>query len=277
MEILKKEAFWSLLEIKTNSKISDEIIKEINIIVESFENKYSRFKKGNYLYNLNKSWKGIIDEEFSILFEFCKMLNEVSEWYFDITVASLLENLWYWIEKGSLNKEVWCKNIKIEGNDISLNNTTIEFWAIWKWYIIDRIYDILKDEYDDLIIDFWGDIMVWNIEKTIWLEDPYDSSKILWKIQLKNMSFASSSWQKRIFSGSHHLINPKDKKSQNDKIAIYLNHKQSIFADWFSTALFVTPIENALKILNNIPWLEWLIISKEGEIYKSSGFDVEMY
>jgi len=267
-----------LLEIETDIKISDEIIKEINRIVEDFEKIYSRFIKDNFLYNLNKTWIAVIDEEFKSLFNLCEMLNEITSWYFDITVGSVLEKLWYWIESKKIEKDVWFDKIKIENNQVILNNTTIEFWAIWKGYIIDRIYDILIKKHNNFIINFGWDIRVWEEEKTIWLEDPYDNNKIIWTINLKNMAFWSSSWQKRRFwQGSHHLINIKNKEPQNDKIAIYLTHKYASFADGFSTALFVTPLEQSLQILNNIPWLEWMIISKEGEIYKSSGFDVELY
>jgi len=277
MKYFKKETFWSLIEIETDKNIENNDLVQINTLLEDFENKYSRFKKNNFLYNLNKTWKATIDEEFKTLFDFCSMLNEITDGCFDITVASVLENLGYWIEKEVIDKKIWFKNIEIALNEIILNNTTIEFWAIWKGYIIDKIYDILIKKHEDFIINFGWDIRVWKSEKVIWLEDPYDNNKLIWEIKLKNIAFWSSSGQKRAFWDSHHLINSKNKTSQDDKLSIYLTHKYASFADGFSTALFVTPLEQSLIILNNTPWLEWMIISESGEIYKSSGFDVDLY
>ena len=54
-----------------------------------------------------------------------------------------------------------------------------------------------------------------------------------------------------------------------DKIAIYLTHKLSSFSDIFSTALFVTPLKKSIQILNDTDWLEWMIISKNWEIFKT--------
>lgn len=87
------------------------------------------------------------------------------------------------------------------------------------------------------------------------------------------MAIASSSGNKRKFSQGHHLMNPKKGESQGDKIAVYVTHKLGVFADIFSTALFVTPLKKSLEILEKTPWLEALIIWSDGKIFKSQGFN----
>jgi thiamine biosynthesis lipoprotein ApbE len=99
---------------------------------------------------------------------------------------------------------------------------------------------------------------------------------MLWIIELKDSAIASSAGNKRIFQKSHHLINPEKKQSQNDKQAIYVTHTYASFADVFSTALFVTPLEKALKIIAQTEGLEALIIWADGKIYKSKGFSVSL-
>lgn len=273
----RKEALWSVLEIETKLDLWEKTIEQINNIIEDFENKYSRFIEDNFLDKLNKSWFSHVDEEFKTIFNLCETLYKATNWYYDITISPVLEKFWYWTKNGNLEKEIWFDKIKLDWNSINLNWTSIEFWSIWKWYIIDKIYDILKDDYTDLIINFGWDIKIWENEKIVWLEDPFNDKKIIWDIKISNSAFWSSSWQKRKFWDSHHLINPKNKHSQNDKIAIYVTHKYASFADSFSTALFVTPLEKSLIILENIDWLEWLIISKKWEIYKSKWFDVNLF
>jgi thiamine biosynthesis lipoprotein ApbE len=51
----------------------------------------------------------------------------------------------------------------------------------------------------------------------------------------------------------HHLIDAKSKKSQNDKLIVYVTHNLAVFADIFATALYVTPIKVSLDILASIP------------------------
>ena len=83
--ILEKESCWSLIKIDTKDNILDEnLINDIYLLLDNFEKKYSRFIKWNFLYNLNKSWKSSIDDEFKTIFRVCKFLNSSSNWYFDI-------------------------------------------------------------------------------------------------------------------------------------------------------------------------------------------------
>ncbi len=270
------KALGSILYISSKDKLSTDEIKYIEIRVFNFEKKYSRFIKWNFLDKLNGSWSAIIDREFKALFNLSLTAYKISKGHFDITILPLLENNWYWIKKSKLDENIWMNNIKIKVDKINLNWTMIEFWSVWKWYLVDEIYNFLKKSHKKLIINFGWDIKIWEESQTVWLEDPYDESKIIWKLKLSNMWFASSSWIKRKLKNGSHLINSIDKKSLKDKISVYTTHKLCTLADIFSTLLYVTPLDLSLQILENTKWLEWLIINSKWEIFKSKGFKVEM-
>ena len=133
------------------------------------------------------------------------------------------------------------------------------------------IYNILDKKIDNFVINFWGDIRI-KWEKIVHLEDPKDETKIIGSIILNNSSIASSAWNKRIFWSSHHLLNAKSGRSQDDKLAVFVHHKLACFADIFATTLFVCPLEKSLEILSSIPGLEAMIIAENWEIYKSKWF-----
>lgn len=273
-----RHLFWSVLDITIKSKEKkEEIIDKCFFETQLFENKYSRFIKWNYLYNLNKEKSSQIDWELFSILELSNKVSKITKWYFDVTVLPLLENIWYWIEKEFLQENIWYENIEIMNWNIYLNNNiSIDLWSVWKWYMVDKIFNILDKNFQEFIINFWWDIKV-KWKHKILLEDPYDNNKFIWEIILENNSISSSSPFKRKTDKWHHLINPKNKISQDDKISIFLTHKLATFSDIFSTALFVTPLEESIKILANINWLEWLIISKNWEIYKSKNFNCELY
>jgi len=277
--IIEKESCWSILRINTFNMDLDNIsINKIEKKLKEFEDKYSRFYKNNYLYKLNKSWKSSIDDEFKALFRVSKKLNQITNWFFDITILPFLENFWYGLEKEKLKQNHWMENIELFEDFVRLkNDVKIDFWAIWKWYMVDFIYQILIKRMENFTIDFWWDIKIWNQTEKVWLEDPFDDNKLIWYIMVTNESIWSSNWNKRSFNGKHHLVNPFSNDSQNDKIAVYVKHKSATLADWFSTSLFISPLELSLKILENTDWLEWLIISKDWKIYKSRWFDCELY
>lgn len=251
-----------------------DLIQECFNIWENFEKKYSRFIKWNYLYNLNKNKQANIDEEFLSIIKLCLKVSDITDWYFDITIQPILEELWYWIEEKKYWKyNIWYKNIEINNDKIILkNNVSIDIWSVWKWYIVDKIYNLLSKHIIDFSINFWWDIRI-NSKEKVKLEDPLDNKKYIGFLNLNNNSLSSSSWNKRIFWTSHHLINPKNKTSENKIQAVYIQHKLTVFSDIFATALYVTPIEKSVEILSSIWWLEWMIIDTDWNIYKSKWFD----
>lgn len=272
-----KELFWSKLQITINSEnINIKDIDNCFFETQEFEKKYSRFIKWNYLDKLNTNKSSQVTWELLSIVELSKKVSELTDWYFDITVLPLLENIWYWINNQEMEENIWYKNIEIIWENIFLKNwVSIDFWSVWKWYMVDKIFNILDPIYDNFIIDFGWDIRIKSEEK-IYLEDPLDDKKTIWEIILKNQSIASSSPFKRKTNKWNHLINPKNKDEENEKIAIYITHKLSSFSDIFSTALFITPLEKSIKILNSINWLEWMIITKKWEIYKSKWFKCKL-
>ncbi len=241
---------------------------------EYFEKKYSRFIENNFLDTLNKNkYTKDIDVDFYNIISLAQNISKISEWYFDITILPFLENKWYWKSSEKIIENIWYKNIILEKNSLELkNNIFIDIWALWKWFIVDKIYHILDKWINNFTLNFWWDIRV-KWEKNILLEDPSNENKIIWSINLKNSSLASSSGLKRNFWEHHHLINAHSWNSQNDIIWVFVQHNSCVFADSFSTALFVSPIDVSINILKKMKWLEAMILLKNGKIHKTKWFN----
>lgn len=269
-----RDLLWSRLDITIEAEnINEELIEYCFLQVKNFENKYSRFIKWNYLYSLNTTKSSQIDWELFSILQLCLKVSHLTDGNFDITVLPFLENIWYGIEKKVLSENYGYKNIILQDNMVYLKNwVSIDLGGIGKWYMIDSVFKILENYYERFIVNFWWDIKV-KWKHTIHLEDPFDSTKSVWTIELEDGSIAWSGPNRRKTKKWHHLINPKLGIPQDDKIAIFVTHKLSSFSDIFSTALFVTPLWESLKILNQIKWLEWLIIAKTWEIYKTKNFN----
>lgn len=266
-------ALGSTLKIISSQDIDSKYLTECEEKINSFEKKYSRFINGNYLYTLNLSWTSHIDDEFKTLFRLCEKVYKETQGYFDITLLPTLEKLWYGKTYEALGKKIWMKHIQVEWNIIFLNWVALEFWSIGKWYMIDWIFSHLSKHSSDLIVDFGWDLRVWQVEKIIGLEDPFDDTKVIWTVTLSNESLWASAWNKRTFHWSHHLINAHSWNSQKDKIAVFTKHKLASLADIYSTALFVSPLDISLEIVKKTPWLSALIIWSDGSIYETENFN----
>ena len=274
----KRDYLWTSLMIEIGDKNIEKADFDICFsLVEDFENKYSRFKKDSLLSNINKLKQFHIDDELKSMLTLCNKVSDLTDGYFDITLQPILENMWYGIEEVQLEEQIWYKNIQLSGNTLRLKNwVSIDLGAVGKWYILDIVYNHLDKRYSEFVLNFGGDIRI-KWKKEVYLEDPNDTTKSIWVITLQSTSIASSSKTKRTFGWSHHLINPKEKVSVDDKLCIYVTHKLGSFADIFATALFVTPLEKSLDILEKIDWLEALIIIDNWEIYKTRGFNSDLY
>lgn len=274
-----RNLFWSRLDIEISEPVKtdvSELIEKCFQTVQTFEDTYSRFKKGNFLDMLNTHKSSEISSELLSILKLSLKVSQITGGYFDITLRPVLENAWYGVEEGKLEESVGYKNIVIDGNTVELKNgVSIDIWAVGKGYMVDAVYNMLDPHVESFVVNFWGDMRIKG-RKKILLEDPYDETKAIGSIVLDGLSIAGSSPNKRRFWSGHHLINPKTKESQNDKIALYVTHRLASFADIFSTALFVSPLEKSLEILEKTKWLEALIVARDGSIYKSRGFDAKL-
>ena len=272
-----QDAFGSRLEIILSHDSNDSGISESFSIVEDFEKKYSRFKQGNVLTKINNKKQAVLDPEISSLLHLCLKVSKLTQGSFDITLLPVLENLGYGIATHKTQENIGYQHIHLDGNQLTLSNDiSIEFWSFWKWYMLDLVHAILWRYHSEYMISFWGDIRIKGKQKIL-LEDPLDIKKQIWEIVLENLSIASSAGNRRNFGNAHHLINAKNKVSQDEVLAVYVTHKLGVFADIFATALFVTPLKLSLDVLEQIDGLEALIIWSDGKIYKSEGFKAKLY
>ncbi|ATU05329.1 hypothetical protein BKN14_02650 [Candidatus Gracilibacteria bacterium HOT-871] len=275
MKKYKKELLGTILEIAIfDDFVDDNDLENIFKLIKDFEEKYSRFKVGNYLWSLNKQKKAKIDDDFKAILNIAQKANELSKGHFDITILPFLENIGYGISNEKLEEKVGMENIFIENDEIILkNDVSIEIGGIGKGYMVDVIFNNLKEKYKNFVINFGGDIRILGEKREFLLEDPLDENKFIGKIKIENLALASSGSNKRKTKKGHHLIDAKTGKSKNDIIGVYVTHKLASFADTFATTLFVSPINISLEILENFSGLEAMIITKSGEIYKSKNFN----
>lgn len=273
-----KNALGSRLEITFFEVIeNDSVVTESFSLIDDFEKKYSRFIEGNILSAMNTQKKYTLEPEIVALVRLCIKVSEMTQGSFDITLLPLLENTGYGIREEKMNESFGYKNIDLKENILTLHNEVqIEFGSCGKWYLLDLVYNTLRKYYTHFVLNFGWDIRV-SGEQEIVLEDPLDTTKSIWKICLRDWALASSSGNRRKTDTGHHLIDMQRESSQNDKLAIYVTHPLWVMADIFATALFVSPLEKSLEILEKTNNLEALIISREWKIYKSQGFTVDLH
>lgn len=277
-----KETCWTVLTIDVSSQDNPEsIVQGCFSVCEKFEQRYSRFKPGNWLDTINTQHGGELDDEAVMLIKLCLEVAEKTDWLFDPTIISTLESYGYDKDYSFQKKEWWpvgYKHVELRGNELILHNgVRIEFWTVGKWYLLDVMADMMKKAgLDCFILDFWGDIYAVG-EYKVGLENPFDLNQLIWTITVNDFAVASSNGKKRKVGDFHHLLDAISGKPVMDIASVYISAKSGLIADTYSTAVFVSGPEKGVQLLHNTPEISGLIVFADGKYRKKSDYSGNLF
>ena len=187
-ELKKETDFWKgsfmamaspcdvLMEVE-NESLAQEILNAIANEAWRIEDKFSRYKKDNIIFQINHSNGDVvaIDEETSRLLDFANELFEISEGLFDVT-SGVLRQLWKF--DGSDNvptkKQVkkilknigWQKVSRQEGSVALPEAMEIDLGGIGKEYAVDRCVQIARQKTkQSVLVNFGGDLAMTTARK----------------------------------------------------------------------------------------------------------------
>jgi len=210
---------------------------------------------------------------------------------FDITVQPILDLYGRtFMEKGippageTIKRElkkVDYKRVLVKEDLIRIgDDQLITLGGIAKGYAVEEAVKILRSHNITMaLIDAGGNMRamgikpegVWNIA----MEDPRDMNNYITIVPLDNNAVSTSGDYERYFDGKmeyHHIINTKTGYSATELISATIVTDNAFDADALSTAVFVLGKEKGIKLIESLPGVEGLIITREREILKSSGF-----
>jgi FAD:protein FMN transferase len=217
--------------------------------------------------------------------------SNLSNGAFDITVQPLLD-----LYKKSFNeknsspsdemihnelKKVDYKRIIAKDQEIKIgDDQSITLGGIAKGYAVEKAVEILKrNNIGTALVDAGGNMRalgkkpdgVWHVA----IADPRDTNNYVTIIPLDNNAVSTSGDYERYFDDDmkyHHIINPKTGYSATELISVTIVTDNAFDADALSTAVFVLGKEKGMELIESLPGVEGLIITREKEILRSSGF-----
>lgn len=268
--------------------VPEEFFVQLREHAFAFERTYSRFIKTSVIGLINREQserqserRYAISEEMVMLLSFGRELQELTEGYFDINVASILEGYGYdqsysFEPNDARRMEVrglW----KVEGLELVCSGLVhLDFGAYGKGYLIGLLAEEIKKQgYQFCLVDggrdFWGsskrDGSPWKIA----LEHPKDATLAIGELELKNKALACSGVMHRKTDNFHHLINPHEHRPTEEVLASFVHCENPMIADGLSTAFFVSPISLHRNILRKYS-PEYCVIYQDGRLEKSEGF-----
>ena len=162
-----------------------------------------------------------------------------------------------------LNVNTNINDIKLDGNNYSKSNDVkLDLGGIAKGYVTELVGRYLEEN---------------DIHSYIINADNKDD--MFTKVKVNNLSIVTSGSYQRYCTldgiNYNHIINPITKYPSNYMKSVTVVGKSSILADIYSTYLFLLPVEDGLKIVNNNPDIEAIWYVDKDNIVRSDNFNYE--
>ena len=171
-----------------------------------------------------------------------------------------------------LNVNTNINDIKLDGNNYSKSNDVkLDLGGIAKGYVTELVGRYLEEnDIHSYIINAGGNVMVGKA---------YNKDDMFTKVKVNNLSIVTSGSYQRYCTldgiNYNHIINPITKYPSNYMKSVTVVGKSSILADIYSTYLFLLPVEDGLKIVNNNPDIEAIWYVDKDNIVRSDNFNYE--
>lgn len=260
--------------------------------LERIEDVMSLYRANSQLSRLNRD--GVLDDPHPYLVEVlqaAQAMSQRSDGAFDVTI----QPLWNLYAAAQLRKQLptdteiaaaiqcilW-KNVHVAKSQIRLegDGTAITLNGIAQGFAADRVAAVLrKHGVEHALIDT-GEIGSLGTKAngdawSIGIQHPRDREAYVSVAKLAGRCLATSGDYATTFSGDykhHHLLDPRTGKSPNDLSSVSIAAATALDADALSTAVFVMGAEAGLKLVEQTPGADALLVLKDGRSIATAGF-----
>jgi thiamine biosynthesis lipoprotein len=257
---------------------------------------FSRFDSSSELYTLNQTGQLIgASPEILTIVKNSIVYSEITGGLFDVTALPLLE-----LNLDSFNKYnippdnediiktqslVDYKNIKIKGDSITLfkSGVRITLDSIAVGYIVDKVAGILSEgNINNVLINGGGEIYPVGTKEdgNLWkigIAHPRDNNQYLAVINSDDWAVSTSGDYEANFTDDyvyHAIVDPRTGLSPRELASATVIAKDTITADALSTACIIMGKDDALSMIGRVSGAEAMLVDKNMNTYRTSGFPV---
>lgn len=291
------------INVKVNTTKSkrdmDSIFNDIDYLYSSYHklsDKYNNYNGIVNVYYLNEVLSN--NEEIEIDKRLSDIISVSIEYYnktnglFNIASGNLtsiwkefIDNCDIIPNSSELNVNTNINDIKLNNNNYTKhNNVKLDLGGITKGYVTELVGNYLETSgIHSYIINAGGNVKVgksYNKDNFIvGITNPDNTSEIFTKVNINNKSVVTSGNYQRYClvedTNYNHIINPITKYPSNYMKSVTVISNSSTIGDIYSTYLYLLPVEEGLKIVNNTSGIEAIWYIDKDNIVRSDGFNYE--
>ena len=259
--------------------------------IKRIDDLFSTYNEDSHVWKLNHNQATLInvDPEIFSLMVICDSIFNLTYGSFDVSLNKLVTT---WGFDGddpflpaddklssALLNSGW-NNIKLlEENSFKRSTgTELNFGAIAKGYAVDKAVNVLiKLGINSALVNAGGEIKTIGDDWVIGIRHPRNQNQIIEKVNPGGMSVATSVDYEKYFELDgkryHHILNPKTGYPADSLISVTVLNKSCTIADALATAVFVLGQAKGMRLIENLPGTEVMIIDDQINKTYSSGFE----
>ncbi|MBX7226934.1 MAG: FAD:protein FMN transferase [Chitinophagales bacterium] len=282
--------------VSDNKDWAFERIEEAIVEIKRIERLLTTFAEDSQTNKINR-FAGLepvkVDIEVFELIQRSKRISELTQGAFDISYGSVDKSLWNFDKNMTALPPVAVakkmvrlinhKNILLDGIDgtVFLKNKgmRIGFGGIGKGYAAEQAKKVMiKNGVESGIVNAAGDLTVWGFQPngqpwTIGIANPNQSTSYFSSMNITNTSVATSgNYEKYVIIDGikySHTIDPRTGLPIRGIKSVTVITPNAEFADAIATPISVMGIEAGLYMVNQIQFLECIIIDDDDRVFTS--------
>lgn len=261
-----------------------------------YEALLSKTVEGSDVWNINhaQGQPVTVSRETIQVLQTAQYVAEISQGAFDVTVAPAV-SLWDFTGEGATLPDgaalaqaaelVDYAKLTIEGDQVTLpQGMQIDLGGVAKGFIADEIAAFLRDNgVTSALLNFGGNVITIGEKPNgegpwrVGIQNPDQSrGAYLLAVEATDLAVVTSGIYERGFTLDgvryHHLLNPETGwPVQNELSSVTILTAQSALADALSTATFVLGQEAGAALIESLPGVEALFVTRDEQILATSG------
>lgn len=264
-------------------------LQEMSMLEEVF----SRFRETSQLSQLNTT--GILENPhpaMKTVLGYALHYGQLTHGAFDVTVEPVLRLYREAVRTGELPAEepasaarqlVDYRKIIMTDTQVRLSEPgmAVTLDGIAKGFIIDAGTDVLREHgFDQIMVELGGDLQTSGTADgrpwQVLIQQP-DGGETPLVAQLRGKAMATSGDYQSTFTPDrrlHHIINPGNGVSPTELASVSVIASTACDADALSTAVMVMGTQAGLGLIERLPGVEALVITKQGSIHATESFSL---
>jgi len=276
---------------ETDRKKAETSIEKAFSEIKRIDDLFSTYNEDSHVWKLNHNQATLINvvpEIFSLMV-ICDSIFNLTYGSFDVSLNKLVTTWGFDGDdpslpsddklSGTLLNSGWNNIELLEENSFKrLAGIELNFGAIAKGYAVDKAVNVLiKLGINSALVNAGGEIKTIGDDWVIGIRHPRNQNQIIEKVNPGGMSVATSGDYEKYFELDgkryHHILNPKTGYPADSLISVTVLNKSCTIADALATAVFVLGQAKGMRLIENLPGTEVMIIDDQINKTYSSGFE----